>query len=127
MAEIRQKTKRLRICALILSSAVASLCLSASIGLLCAPVRAEAAQARVTLLARLSLIDSAIGRSQKLAPNLESKAQRRIEPLHPSLSINELALLELRSRFARTIAGERSYSLTAISPPSDRAPPRLFV
>jgi len=128
MAQIRQKTTRSRTHALMLFCAFVGVYLSSSVGLLILPARAEVtAPGQVSLLARLSLTDSAISRFQKLNPNLESKNQRRQEPVAQPLSNTEPALPGLHNKLAFAFNGEQVYSLIAISPPSDRAPPRLVV
>ncbi|HKP85901.1 MAG TPA: hypothetical protein VJZ26_07390 [Blastocatellia bacterium] len=126
MTRIKQKTSRSRTHGLMLFCAFVGVYLSSSFGLLISPARAEVtAPGQISLLARLSLTDSAVSRFQKLNPDLGSKSQRRHEPLALSTSGNETAPLELRNNRVSAFQRELFYSLVAISPPSDRAPPPL--
>ena len=123
-----QKIKRSPVLAAVLFCALSSVYLSSSVGFLALPVRVEsAAPDQISFLAQLSLTDSAVGRLQKHGPGLESKAQRRQTPLAPLPSGSGPALLDARNEHHSAFQDERRYSLAAISPPSDRAPPRLIV
>jgi hypothetical protein len=125
---VQQRTKRSRIQALILFCALTGVYLSSVIGLLISPVQVSpAAPGHILLLARLSLTDSAIVRLEKRALNPESKTFRRQTPVALLHSGSEPGLLVVQNEQARAFQDKRCNSLTAISPPSDRAPPRPSV
>ena len=129
MARIDQKIKRSPMLAAVLFCALSSVYLSGIGGfLLASPIRVEpAAPDQISFLAQLSLTDSAAGRLQKPGPSLDSKTQRRQTPLAPLPSGSGAVLLDARNEHPSAFQDERRYSLAAISPPSDRAPPCLTV
>lgn len=125
---MQQRTKRSRSQALILFCALAGIYLSSWTGLLVSPVQAgSAAPGHIIVLARLSLTDSAVGRFENRALNLESKTFRRQTPAALLHSGSEQALFDVEQEQACAFQAERRDSLTAISPPSDRAPPHTSV
>jgi hypothetical protein len=121
---VQQRTKRSRIQALILFCALTGIYLSSLTGLLISPVQASsAAPGHIILLARLSLTDSAVIRLEKRTLNLESKTFRRQTPVALFHSSSAPGLPAVQNEQARAFQNERCDFLTAISPPSDRAPP----
>lgn len=85
---------------------------------------APIAASQVGFFARLSLNDSAVGRSEKRPANLEKDASRRSRCLGVPTAAGGLALIDPGSLYVPTPSSGRLCALTLISPPSDRAPPR---
>ncbi|HEX5736503.1 MAG TPA: hypothetical protein VF131_26970 [Blastocatellia bacterium] len=79
----------------------------------------------VELIAYLSVNDSAMGRLEKRIPTVDSKRYRR-QTQHAQVSPGgEFALLCGRTLGPSVFQDVPGYSLAAISPPTDRAPPAL--
>ena len=78
---------------------------------------------QVSLLAHLSLKESAVGRPHRQVSNLEKKASRGLGWLTLLSGADELALFYYCYNQLSALDGRHLYSLTTISPPSDRAPP----
>ncbi len=81
------------------------------------------AVSQLRLLARLSLNDSAVGRSDTRLANLEKDTSRRSRCLGVPLAGSELAVIDPGSLAVRIPDGDHQYALAIISPPRDRAPP----
>jgi hypothetical protein len=122
----RNKRERSRLHSLVLLFALAGLFLSSGANILDLSVRPDSfALNGAEVAARLSLNDSAVGRIEKRISNSESKRYRRQMLFAPPSARSELALLSIRARWSSAFQDEPSYSVAAISPPTDRAPPTI--
>ncbi|MGA9773767.1 MAG: hypothetical protein WBV94_32350 [Blastocatellia bacterium] len=125
---MRKTANRSRSLALIFFCALTGIYLSSILGLMISPVRVSSAAPRhIILLARLSLTDSALVRFEKRALSSESKTFRRQMPVALLPSGNKPALPVFENEQPSAFKNERCNFLTAISPPTDRAPPGLSV
>ena len=124
MIQPRKKRERSRLHALALLCALAGLFLSSGAQLLDMPLRSGPSSLNdVELIAYLSVNDSAMGRLEKRIQTVESKRYRRQLQHAQTSPGGELALLCGRTFWSSAFQDEPGYSLAAISPPTDRAPP----
>ena len=119
-----KRRERSSLHALTLLCGLAGLFLSSGANLLDLALRSGPSSLNdVELIAYLSVNDSAMGRLEKRIPTVDSKRYRRqLQHAQPSPG-GEIALLCGRTHWPSAFQDEPGYSLAAISPPTDRAPP----